>query len=302
MSVTREAPLWRSLLFVPVNVERFVTKAPTVGADGLQLDLEDSIAPSEKEAARELVPGVAQRYAEAGHDVVVRINRPWRLAVRDMEASVSPHVLALTLPMVDSAAHVQAVGDTLAELEGERGMEIGATRLILLVETALGYTRMDEIARASPRIVAMGLGTEDFAASVGMPPTSETLLAPKQEMVIAARAAGITPMGLVGSIADYKNLERVREVVQLSKRIGLRGASCIHPNQVLVCNEEFGPSSEEVESARRIVAAYEKAHAEGLGAIEVDGKMVDVPVAERARDLIHMAEAIAARAARSRAG
>ncbi len=291
-----EAPLWRSLLFVPVNVERFVAKAPTVGADALHLDLEDSIAPSEKEAARRLLPEIARRYAEAGHDVVVRINRPWRLAVRDLEAAVGPHVVALTLPKVESAAHVEAVAEILTELEAERGMEPGATRLMLLVETALGYGRMAEIAAASPRVMAMGLGTEDFAASVGIPPTPETLLAPKQQMVIAARAAGVIPMGLVGSIGDYKDIDRVRAVARLSKKIGLQGASCIHPNQVLVCNEEFGPSGEEVESARRIVAAYEKAHAEGLGAIEVDGKMVDVPVADRARDVLRMADAIRARA------
>lgn len=289
-------PMWRSLLFVPVTVERFVAKAPTVGADGLQLDLEDSIAPSEKEKARSLLPGIAQGYAQAGHDVVVRINRAWSLALADMQAAVSPHVLALTLPKVDSAAHVRAISETLDELEAARGMEVGHTRLIVLVETAQGYLRMEEIAAAGPRVVAMGLGTEDFAASIGIAPEPEMLLGPKQQMVIAARAAGVRPMGLVGSIADYKDIDRVREIVRLSKRVGLQGASCIHPNQVLVCNEEFAPSDEEVASARRIVEAYEKAHAEGVGAIEVDGKMVDIPVAERAQHLLRLHEAIQARA------
>ena len=289
-------PLWRSLLFVPVTVERFVAKAPTVGADGLQLDLEDSIAPSEKERARALLPAVAGRYAQSGHDVVVRINSAWSLAVPDMQAAVSPHVLALTLPKVESAAQVRAVSDTLDELEAARGMTPGHTRLIVLVETAQGYLRMPEIAAAHPRVVAMGLGTEDFAASIGIAPEPELLLGPKQQMVIAARAAGIRPMGLVGSIADYKDIARLREIVRLSKRVGLQGASCIHPNQVLVCNEEFGPSDGEVASARRIVDAYQNAHADGVGAIEVDGKMVDIPVAERARELLRLHAAIRARA------
>ena len=300
MTPQPDLPMWRSLLFVPVTVERFVAKAPSVGADGLQLDLEDSIAPSEKARARDLLPEVARAYAEAGHDVVVRINRPWRLAVADLEAAVSPHVLALTLPKVDSAAHVLAISETIAELESERGMTPGHTRLIVLVEDARGYLDMPAIAAADPRVIAMGLGTEDFAASIGIAPEPEMLLGPKQQMVAAARAAGIRPMGLVGSIADYKDIDRVREVVRLSKRVGLQGASCIHPNQVRVCNEEFGPGAEEVAAARRMVEAYEKAHAEGVGAIEVDGKMVDIPVAERARELLRLHEAIQARGNRGR--
>ncbi len=302
MSENPAPPLWRSLLFVPVNVERFVAKAPSVGADALQLDLEDSIAPEQKESARALVPEVARRYAEAGIEVTVRINRPWRLAVRDLEACVSPHVVALTLPMVESAAHVQAISQTVAELEAERGLAPGHTRLILLVETARGFLSMDEIAAADGRTIAMGLGTEDFATSIGAPMTSETLLGPKQRLVIAARAAGITPMGLVGSIADYKDLDRVRDVVRRSKAIGLRWASCIHPNQVTICNEEFGPSEGEVAAARKVVAAYEQAHAQGIGAIEVDGAMVDIPVAQRARALLDLHEAYQARAARNRKG
>ncbi len=298
MTSSRELPVWRSLLFVPLTVERFVEKAPTVGADGLQLDLEDSIAPSQKEQARALLPDVARRYAEGGHDVVVRINRPWRLALPDLEAAVSPHVMAITLPKADSAAHVVAISEVIAELEAERGMTPGHTKLMVLVETPQGFERMSEIAAADARVIAMGLGTEDFAAAINAEPLPEVLLAPKQQMVVAAYAAGVRPMGLVGSIADYKDLDRIRDIVRLSKKIGLRGASCIHPNQVLVCNEEFAPSEAEVESARRIVAAYEEAHGRGVGAIEVEGIMVDIPVAERARELLRIHEAIEARLAR----
>ncbi|MCZ6644829.1 MAG: CoA ester lyase [SAR324 cluster bacterium] len=298
MTSSRELPVWRSLLFVPLTVERFVEKAPTVGADGLQLDLEDSIAPSQKEQARALLPDVARRYAEGGHDVVVRINRPWRLALPDLEAAVSPHVMAITLPKADSAAHVVAISEVIAELEAERGMTPGHTKLMVLVETPQGFERMSEIASADARVIAMGLGTEDFAAAINAEPLPEVLLAPKQQMVVAAYAAGVRPMGLVGSIADYKDLDRIRDIVRLSKKIGLRGASCIHPNQVLVCNEEFAPSGAEVESARRIVAAYEDAHGRGVGAIEVEGIMVDIPVAERARELLRIHEAIEARLTR----
>lgn len=297
---SRELPVWRSLLFVPVNVEKFVAKAPAVGADALQLDLEDSIAPADKDAARRLAPEVARRLAEGGDEIVVRVNRPWRHLVRDLEAVVTPHVSTITLPKTDSPDHVRAVSDTITELEIERGIEPGTIKLILLIETGEGFLRMPEIARSDDRVVAMSLGSEDFGLSMSMTADAETLYGPKQMLVIAANAAGILPMGFVGSIAEYKDIERFREIVRRSKRLGLRGASCIHPNQVRVCNEEFGPTEEEVAAARRLVEAYDAALAQGRGSVEIEGKMVDIPIAERAKNVIRLHEAIQARLDRRR--
>ena len=174
----------------------------------------------------------------------------------------------------------------------EKGMTIGHTKFCILVETGEGYLRLEEIAKSDPRVVTISLGSEDFGLSLGMIADTETLYAPKQQVVVVASAAGIVPMGFVGSIAEYKDVDRFREIVRRSKRLGLRGASCIHPNQVRICNEEFGPSAEEVTSARRVVEAYDQALAEGRGSIEVDGKMVDIPIAERAKDILRLAEAI----------
>src|SRR5919198_6192040 len=114
--------MWRSLLYVPVTSERFVAKAHTRGADAIILELEDAVAPSEKERARALVPDAAARVAQNGAEVLVRINRPWRLAVRDVEAAVGPHVRGLVLPKVDSAEHVLAVAEVVADVERERGV------------------------------------------------------------------------------------------------------------------------------------------------------------------------------------
>lgn len=300
MTTKRELPVWRSLLFVPVNVEKFVQKAPQVGADALQLDLEDSIAPSDKDSARKLAPDVARRLNEGGDEIVVRINRPWRLAVRDLEAVVTPHVTAVTCPKVESAAHVRALSEIIAELEMERGMAEGTVKMILLVETAEGFLRLEEIAKADPRVIAMSLGSEDFGLSMAMATDPETLYMPKQMLVAAANAGGVLPMGFVGSIAEFRDEDRFREIVRRSKRLGLRGASCIHPTQVKVCNEEFGPTEEEVASARRLVEAYDKALAEGRGSIQVDGKMVDIPIAIRAKEIVRLYEAIQARAAARR--
>lgn len=295
MTSERELPTWRSLLYVPVNVDRFVEKAPGVGADAIKLDLEDSIAPSEKDSARKLVAGAAEKVSRDGADVLVRINRPWRLAVRDIEAVVSPAIYGLALPKVDSADHVRMLSEVVSEVELERGIPVGHTKFMLLVETPDAFFQVREIAKADPRTIAMSLGSEDFTAEMNMVPDGETLLFPKQQIVIAARAAGILPLGFVGSIADFRDVEAFREIIRRSKRVGFDGASCIHPNQVMVCNEEFAPSAEDVEAARRMVEAYEDAHAKGLGSIQVDGKMVDIPVADRARAIIKRHEAIQAR-------
>jgi citrate lyase subunit beta / citryl-CoA lyase len=168
----------------------------------------------------------------------------------------------------------------------------------VLVETASAFLRLGEIARAHPRVVAMTLGSEDFATAIGMVPEAENLFFPKQQMVIAARAAGIMPMGFVGSIADFRDLDAFRSTIRRSRRLGFVGAPCIHPSQVTILNQEFAPSADEIAHAERVVAAYEKATAEGVGAIQIDGRMIDVPIVERAQALLARQRAIAAREAR----
>ncbi|MQA84033.1 MAG: CoA ester lyase [Streptosporangiales bacterium] len=284
----RRAPLWRSLLYVPAHVERFVAKAHTRGADAIQLDLEDSVPASEKETARLAVPEAAELVSRAGADVVVRINRPWRLALRDLEAAVSPRVAALALPKVDSPDQVRLVDEVVADLEEERGMAVGHTQLLVIVETAAGFLRTDEIARACPRVAALTLGSEDFALDLGTAPEPEVLAYPKQHIVIAARAAGIAPLGLVGSTAGFADIEGFREVVRSSRRLGYEGASAIHPAQVPVLNEEFSPTEEEVDRARRVVVAYEQAVSGGRGAVDLDGQMIDAPVVARAERLLDL--------------
>lgn len=290
-----DLPVWRSLLFVPVNVERYVEKAHLRGADAIQLDLEDSVPPSQKENARRLVPEAAERVARGGADVVVRVNRPWRMALRDLEASVCPQVQAIALPKVAGPEHIRLVAEVLDELEAERGMPIGSTKLIGMVETAEAFFAAQEIAGAHQRLVALNLGAEDFALSVGMLPEPDGLYYPKIQMIIAARAAGILPLGFIGTVAEYSDLDAFRQTIRRSRKLGFRGASCIHPAQVTVLNEEFAPSAEEVGHARGLIAAYDEALAQGRGSVEYGGKMIDVPIVERARDLIAMEDGIAAR-------
>ncbi|WP_162986887.1 HpcH/HpaI aldolase/citrate lyase family protein [Sphingomonas paeninsulae] len=279
-------PTWRSLLYVPVNVQRFIDRAVRTDADAVQLDLEDSIAPSEKDNARGVVKSAAAYISASGKDVIVRINRPLGLAVRDIDASICPEVTALSLPKVESADHVRLISETIAEAESRAGLIVGSIRLIVGIETPRAWLHMEEIASADPRIVAMLLGSEDFASAIGMSPSPENLLGPKQSLVIAAASAGILALGLVGSFANYKDTAAFRAMVERSRAVGFRGSSCIHPSQIAILNEGFSPSKKEVDAARRVVDMFDQARSEGHGALGVDGAMVDLPVMQRARALL----------------
>src|SRR3981081_248703 len=187
---SKNLPVWRSMLFVPVTQRRFVEGAARRGADAIILDLEDSVAASEKERARTLVPEAAEIVSRGGADVMVRLNRPLRMTVRDLEAVIGPGVQAVALPKAESADHVRLVAEIIDELEVERGIPLGTTKMLAMVETASAFFRIAEIARAHPRLVALNLGAGDFALSAGMLPTAEGLFMPKQTTIFAARGAG----------------------------------------------------------------------------------------------------------------
>ncbi len=302
MTADRALPCWRSMLYVPVNVDRFVDKAHTRGADAIILDLEDSIAPSAKEEARTLVPAAAEKVRRGGADVVVRINRPWRLAVRDIEASVGPLVDALALPKLSGADHVRLIDEVVTEMEEAQGLPLGHTRFVAMIETADAYLRMQEIATASPRIAGLTLGGEDFSADLSMAASSDALYVPKIQTVIVANAAGVLPLGFIGSIADFNDTEGFRGIVERSRELGFAGAAGVHPKQITVLNEVHRPTDADVDSARRMIDAYDEAYAQGVGAVVFEGKMIDVPVVDRARAVIRRYEAILAREARAAGG
>ena len=291
-----DLPVWRSMMFVPVTAEKFVRTGADRGADAIILDLEDAVAPSQKDHARTLIQDAIPQVARNGADVVVRVNRPWRLLVRDLEAAVIPGVAAIMLTKVDSPEHVHSCVDIVAELEAERGLPPGRIKFIALVENAVGFFRIDQIAKCHPRLVAISLGSEDFAADVGMQAEPEGLLYPKQQTIFAARAAGILPMGFVGSIADFRDQDAFRAIVRRSRRLGFMCASAVHPLQVAVLNEEFSPDPAEVAKAEKMIAAYDDAYARGLGAVQFEGAMIDVPVVERARSVVRRAAALRGRA------
>jgi len=292
--MTKELPphgieAWRSLLFVPANVPRFVEKAAGLAVDIVVLDLEDSIAPDAKADARKSAVSAAERLKAAGRTVFVRVNQPLDLAVRDIEAVVTPSVAGLMLPKVAGPEHVRLLSELVAKCERAAVVPEGRTRFILIIESCEGFAAMREIAASDPRIFAMMLGSEDFTAALGAISTPEVLVFPKQQMLIAARGAGVIPLGTIGSIAGFDDVDGFRQVVRRSRSFGFEGATVIHPNLVPALNEGFTPDAAEVEQAERIVAAFDEAYARGVGAIAVDGKMVDVPIVMRAQDVLRRA-------------
>ncbi|MDF2617964.1 MAG: Citrate (pro-3S)-lyase [Xanthobacteraceae bacterium] len=291
--MTRSPSAWRSMLFVPVLNERFLARAAERDADCIQLDLEDAIPPGQKEEARRAVVPAAARLAEQGLDVVVRINRPWRQATADIEASVCPHVCCLTLPKVPDASHVRAIAEIIDELERERGMAPGHTRLVVMIETAEGLLNMAAIAAAHPRVAGMIVGAEDLAVSLGASPTYDTLYIHNAQAVVAARNAGIQPIGFVGTVADYADEAKFRRTIEQAREMGFTGGFCIHPRQVPILNEVFAPSKGEIEWAQGALEAFEQALADGRGAVTFRGAMVDLPVADRARSILARAAGLA---------
>jgi citrate lyase subunit beta/citryl-CoA lyase len=187
----------------------------------------------------------------------------------------------------------------VGELEVRRGLPVGHTRFITMIETADAFQRMDEIPRASPRVVAMNIGGEDFALDCEQNPDEEVLLFPKQRMIIAARAAGVMPLGFIGTVADFSDWEKFRAMVRRSRRFGFDGAGCIHPGQVKIVNEEYSPRPEEVDFARRVITLNAEHAAQGRGSFQIDGKMIDIPIVERAQRLLRRHERIREREART---
>lgn len=279
-------PRWRSLLYVPGNNERFIGKAQTRGADAVVLDLEDSVPDHEKAAARAMTAAALPSLAEGPSDLLVRINGGLRLAVPDLEAVVQPGLRGIFVPKCEAAEKLRLLSEMLFDLEAERGLPVGEIALVAMIETPRGLENVHDIARADPRVCGMILGSEDFATATGMQPTPEALLAPRQQIVFAAHAAGIAPLGLLDSVANYGDAEHLAAVARRARAFGFRGATCVHPAAVAPLNAAFLPSDEETDWAKRVVAAMEEAHAQGRGAATLDGRMIDKPMLDRARDIL----------------
>jgi citrate lyase subunit beta/citryl-CoA lyase len=292
-------PVWRSILYVPGNVPKFIDKAHERGADCVLVDLEDSVQPAQKPEARAMLAETMKKVARGGADVAVRINRPMRLAVQDIEAAVRPGVSALFITKTESVQHLRLLDEAVTELEKERGLPVGGIGFSAMIEHPRALPHIDDIAEHGPRVISMMLGGEDFALETGSVPGDETLELPKRMVAFAAQAHGVNMFGILGTVADYSDPDAYRKSAERARRFGFTGGTCIHPGLVAALNEAFTPKADEVAYAKKLIAADKQAQAEGRGSFSVDGKMIDIPVIERARKLLARHEAIERRLKRA---
>jgi citrate lyase subunit beta/citryl-CoA lyase len=290
--------LHRSLLFVPAIRENMLEKAPASEADVVVLDLEDSVPQAEKAQARELARRYAPLIAEAGRQVHVRVDAG-PMAREDVAAVLCSPVSGISLPKVEGPQDVRDIDVVLREFELKQEIKPGLTELIVWIESAAGLLRTSESLAASTRVSGVALGHEDYTNDVGVTRSPEGLELDYARSVIAvaAVAAGVTPLD--GPYSDFRDVEGARAELAKIKQMGYKGKFCIHPAQLEDVNAAFTPSEAEVDYARRVVEAYEQAESEGRGAVQLDGKMIDVPVARRARRLLEAAAAIDERSASS---
>ena len=224
----------RSVLYMPGSNTRAIEKARTLAADGVILDLEDAVAPGDKESARTLVAPTVQRLRkESRGDILVRINQPLELAVRDLEAAVQPDVAAILITKAEGPEHLVLLDELVSRLEAQRGLPDRGIRFFALVESPAAVLQAYAIAKATPRTVALSLGAEDYATAVGGVPSEDLLLMPKQQILQAARAAGILPMGTIGTLADFSDLAAYEKMVRRSAAFGFAGSSAIDGQGIL---------------------------------------------------------------------
>ena len=282
--------LLRSLLFVPGNKDNMLEKALTFRPDAFIPDMEDSVPAAEKANAREVIKTFLPRLADSGVQVIPRVNSldtEWIEA--DLAAVVGPHIHGISVGKVDVPEDVAAISDLIAEREEKTGVEPGSLKLIPWLESAKAIVHCYEICSASPRIIGVAFGGEDFTHDMGIERLEDEseVAYPRSVLCIAARAANIAALDT--PYFRFKDEDGLKANIVLSKQTGFKGKFAIHPAQIEAINAGFSPSEAEIAHARRIVAAFEEAERRGRGSTSLDGKVIDVPVVKRARAVLELA-------------
>ena len=317
LDLTRPARLNRSQLSVPGSQRRFLDKAATSAADIVMLDLEDSVAPPDKPAARETVIAALNELDWGERTVSVRINAldtpfMYRDLIEVAERG-GDRLDLIMVPKINKPADVHLLDVLLSQIEAATGRR--RLGLELQIETAEGLNNVEAIAAASPRVESLHFGPGDFAASIGARTTSiggpvpdYAILADAEadgvrhrflgdhwhyvlaRVVVACRAAGVRPVD--GPYADFKDAEGLEVAARRSAAMGFDGKWAIHPSQIDALNAAFSPSEAEIDKARRILAALEEASTAGRGAVVLDGKMIDIASIRQAQGLVEKARRI----------
>ncbi|MEJ5262711.1 MAG: aldolase/citrate lyase family protein [Ignavibacterium sp.] len=279
--------LRRTRLYLPGNEPKFFINAGLHSPDGIILDLEDSVAPTEKDAAQLLVRNALRSVDFYGAERMVRINQLPK-GLNDLQFIVPHNIHVILIPKCESAEQVLAVEKEVEKLRKKFNIK-NEIYFMPIIESALGVIKAYEIASASKNNCALAIGLEDYTADIGTQRTNEgrESIFARQMLVNAARAAGIQPIDTVFS--DVADMEGLRQSVLEAKALGFEGKGCIHPRQIPVVHQAFAPTAEEIEKAKKIVLAFEEAEKKGLGVVALGSKMIDPPVVKRAQKTIDLA-------------
>jgi citrate lyase subunit beta/citryl-CoA lyase len=267
----------RSLLFIPATSTALLPKATSRGADALIVDLEDAIPFAQKDGARPLAASAIRSLAERGATVLLRLNSEPELWREDLKHQPLELLAGVMLPKVETADQIEALAQALRSAAPRSPVPV-----TIQIETPRGVLAAPSIC-AHPGLAAVGFGAEDYCATLAVPPTPAALTWPAQQVITCAHAFGLPCWGLAASIALINDPQAYAESVREARAIGFTGTVCIHPNQVQIVNEGFSPSAAELAWAQRVVDADQDAQAQGIGAILLDGRMIDRPIVERAR-------------------
>ncbi len=267
-------PLVRSALFVPLADERFLARAHERGADALLLDLEDSVPPAQKAAARARLPGAARRLADQGATVMVRVNSEADWLAEDLKAAAKSPVAAVVLPKVESAKQVIAAESRLAR---------SSATLVAMLESPAAVLDAVAISRAGTRLAGLAFGGEDYCGALGISSAAAALDWPAQLVAVAARARGLAAFGLPGPVSEIADMAAYERLLQRAKALGFTGAFCIHPKQAAAANHAWSPTENEIAQAREIIEAFDAAVRDGRGAFALPGTRVEAPVGDHAR-------------------
>ena len=277
----------RSRLYLPGNEPKFYPNAGLHKPDGIILDLEDSVAPSEKDAAQLLVRNALRSVNFYGAERMVRINQLPK-GLDDLQYIVPHNVHVILIPKVESGEEIKTVETKINELKEQYGIK-NKIYFMPIIESALGVMKAFEIASASQNNCSLAIGLEDYTADIGTqrtPEEKESFMA-RSTIVAAAKAAGIQPIDTVFS--DVNDSEGLFKSTREVKLLGFEGKGCIHPRQIKIVHEAFAPTEQEIEKAKKIVIAFKEAKSKGLGVVSIGSKMIDAPVVKRAERTIELA-------------
>jgi citrate lyase subunit beta / citryl-CoA lyase len=277
----------RSRLYLPGNEPKFFINAGLHKPDAIILDLEDSVALSEKVSARYLVRNALRSVDFYSAERMVRINQ-LPMGLEDLQFVIPQNVHVILIPKCESAENVISVDEEIKIIKAEKDID-NDIFLMPIIESALGVVKSFEIASASQNVCALAIGLEDYTADIGVERTNEgkESLFARCQVINSAKAAGVQAIDTVFS--DIEDMDGLRASVIEAKALGFEGKGCIHPRQIEIINKAFAPTENEIAKAKKIILAFEEAKRKGLGVVSLGSKMIDAPVVKRAQRIIELA-------------